>query len=546
MRKVQTRVAAFAVTIVLCALSGGEVRGQANTAAGVVQAAATAMGGADRLKAVRNITLRGYGMYVYQNGAGRITGEPEAPEKYIAANDMERIYDLEHNRLRISERRNNLFPFLGIDAHAWNQQVQGLDGDTLVNVQQARAVRGATGGEQARQRRIWLWNNPAAMIRAMMDSSARLSPPRREGAVQVIDVTLANGDKFSTAFRVDNLPAWIRWVQPVSSFGQLTFTTHFTGWADASGTAGFLLPLGYVTRQDYRNVDFLKIYVDAYSVDTHIPDLSAPAAAPAQTQGGPGGGGRAGGPGGAAAPITSKQIGKGIWRVDQGGTMVIEFADHLVIYELNINVDTAKRVLAHARSLAPGKPIRYYVTSHNHQDHTNGMRQAVAEGITVVQRKGSETQLREMAEHRAPDYPDDQERNRAPFKFLAVDTHLRMSDATQTIDIYAVPQNGHMADAIIVYIPSEKMMMEGDLVSASLQLQHWPDGFRDVIARYKLDVEWVAPVHPDALQPGQGKYTKAYVEEFLKAGTDRAREHCKKWLDVGVYHSGCPVQTKYY
>ena len=113
MRKVQTRVAALAVTIVLCALSGGEFRGQANTAAAVVQAAAMAMGGADKLKAVRNITLRGYGMYVYQNGAGRITGEPEAPEKYIAANDMERIYDLEHNRLRISERRNNLFPFLG-------------------------------------------------------------------------------------------------------------------------------------------------------------------------------------------------------------------------------------------------------------------------------------------------------------------------------------------------------------------------------------------------------------------------------------------------
>jgi len=42
------------------------------------------------------------------------------------------------------------------------------------------------------------------------------------------------------------------------------------------------------------------------------------------------------------------------------------------------------------------------------------------------------------------------------------------------------------------------------------------------------------------------KYTKAYVEEFLQAGTNRARQHCKKWLDVGVYHPGCPVQSKYY
>ena len=44
----------------------------------------------------------------------------------------------------------------------------------------------------------------------------------------------------------------------------------------------------------------------------------------------------------------------------------------------------------------------------------------------------------------------------------------------------------------------------------------------------------------------QARYTKAYVEEFLKAGTDRARQHCKKWLDAGVCHAGCPVQTKYY
>lgn len=126
-------------------------------------------------------------------------------------------------------------------------------------------------------------------------------------------------------------------MQPNTNFGQVTFTTHFTGWADASGTAGFLLPLGYVTRMDYRNVDFLKIYVDAYTVDSQIPDLAAP---PAQAAGQAPAGGGAGGPGGAAAPITSKQIGKGIWRVDQGGTMVIELRDHLKIFELNINVDS--------------------------------------------------------------------------------------------------------------------------------------------------------------------------------------------------------------
>lgn len=523
MRRFRGKAVALCVAVVVAAIAVREVKGQANTAQAVVQAAATAMGGADKLKAVRNVTLHGYGMAVYQNGAGRITGEPDAPEKFIAVNDMERIYDLQNNRAQFSERRNNLFPFLGFNAHAWNQNVQRPAADN-----------------------IQVLNNPLVMMRAMMDPATKLSAPRTVAGVRQIDVVTASGVKFTAAFRQDSLPSWIRWVQANSNFGQLTMTTYFTGWTDASGAAGFLLPLGYVTRQDWRNVEAMKIFVDSYGVDTQLPDLTTP------LPGRGGGAGRAGGPpaqGGAPAqppPITSKQIGKGIWRVDQGGTMVIEFADHAVIYELNINVAQAKRVLAHARTLVPGKPLRYYITSHHHQDHTAGMRQAVAEGLTVVQRRTSESQLREMAEHRAPDFPDDQERLRTPFKFLAVDTHLRMSDATQTIDIYWVPGNGHMADAIVIHVPSEKMLMEGDLVSASLEAQHWPDGFRDTIAKYNLDVEWVAPVHPDALELGQGKYTKAYVEKFLKEGTDRARAHCKKWQDVGVPHSGCPIQSKYY
>lgn len=37
--------------------------------------------------------------------------------------------------------------------------------------------------------------------------------------------------------------------------------------------------------------------------------------------------------------------------------------------------------------------------------------------------------------------------------------------------------------------------MEGDLVTAALDWQHWPDGFRDVVGKYKLDVERISPVH---------------------------------------------------
>ena len=70
----------------------------APTPASVTAAAAASLGGADKLRTVRNITLSGYGQYAYQFGGGRITGEAEAPEKYLAANELSRVYDLENDR----------------------------------------------------------------------------------------------------------------------------------------------------------------------------------------------------------------------------------------------------------------------------------------------------------------------------------------------------------------------------------------------------------------------------------------------------------------
>ena len=121
-----------------------------------------------------------------------------------------------------------------------------------------------------------------------------------------------------------------------------------------------------------------------------------------------------------------------------------------------------------------------------------------------------------------------------------------MSDETQTLDLYWVPNNAHMADVLVGYVPSEKLLMEGDLATAALDWQHWPDGFRDVIAKYRLDVDRLSGVHPVGLAPGQATLTRDEVEALLKGGTERARQHCAAEVAKGTYHPGCPVQSKYY
>ena len=83
------------------------------------------------------------------------------------------------------------------------------------------------------------------------------------------------------------------------------------------------MPLGYQTRLDWRNIDFFKLYVDAYEIDTNIPNLAAPAAVRNAPEP----------PSYAVEPPTSTPVAKGIWRINNG-TSVIEFNDHLVLFEL--------------------------------------------------------------------------------------------------------------------------------------------------------------------------------------------------------------------
>jgi len=504
----------------------------------VINQAAGALGGPDRVLALKNITLYGYGQYAYMFGGGRISASPDAPEKYQAANDLRRIYDIEHGRFQQLERRNFLFPFAAIFGHSFALNNLILDGDIAYDVTENLGVRVGRWSESPLQldgvhmRRMWMLNNPVALVRAAMDPETKLSAPRQEGELTVVDLALKEGDKLTAAFYANHLPAWVRWSNPQTNLGEVTLTTHMTAYGDAGG---ILLPFGYETHLDWRNIDYLKIYVDHYDVDGKIDNLQAPADVRNASEP----------PSYPVPQITSVPVAKGMWRIHQGGTTVIEFKDHLTLFELDANVKQAKAIIAYARTLVPGKPVTQLIVSHHHFDHSAGFRQAVAEGLTIVSRRGNEVIFREMATHPAPDFPDDLAMSPQPLKFMPVDERLRLSDDTMTLDLLWARNNIHTVDCVFAYAPAQKVIIEGDIATAAYDYQFWPDNFRDLIEYYKLDVQFDSPVHsisrehPDVLTIDQ-------VDELIRGGTQRARERCNTELEKGNYFPGCPVWSKRY
>ncbi len=172
-----------------------------------------------------------------------------------------------------------------------------------------------------------------------------------------------------------------------------------------------------------------------------------------------------------AVDVRVTPVGPGIWRLVPYGGTVFEFQDHLAIFELGGDAATAQADIDAARRLVPGKPLTQYIASHGHFDHTAGLRVAVAEGLSVISRRGNEGIFHEMATHPSPDFPDALENNHRPMQFVPIDEHLRLSDTSMTVDLYRVRANTHMADAVFAYVPAQKLMVEGDIGTAALDYQ---------------------------------------------------------------------------
>src|SRR3954463_7026826 len=454
--KMYKRLAVCTVAAATCGMLGVGLNGQQSSSElQLVTRSADALGGRDRVMARKTLQIVGYGELAYFDGGGNITGDPSAPQKWQKALDYRRIIDLEHGRTRVQQRLKMDFVFASTAGQlGLNRTNETLDGDVAYNVGGgflAAAQAGTpqpqpAGSAAARQRRVELLAHPITIVRAALDPATRLSNLRKQGSLQLVDVTVPQGDTLTLAVdATSNLPAWVSYVGPNANLGDITFRTAFSGYAPEKGLQ---LPIGFATTIDFRNVVQSKLYVDRNIVDGPIDDLSAPASvrAPRPPSGAPAGGNAA------LQPI---KVADHVWFLN--GNTFFEFDDHLTMVEANRTDEQLQAILDVVNALVPGKRVTQVIQTHHHFDHSVGLRAAVAQGLTVISRRGNEGIFREMVSRPAKLFPDALGRNPKPLKFIPVDDHLKMKDATNEIDIFHIVGNYHMADGIIVHVPASNL-----------------------------------------------------------------------------------------
>jgi hypothetical protein len=440
----------------------------------VVNDAAAALGGRDRIMAVKTLIIEGSGPA--PNVGQNTMPDGELPVWMVTAHKQ--TFDLANNRMRIEQLRTAKFLFAGATVQ---RQSQGLDGDVAYNVGQDGAITRA-GDQAAAERRIGMLRHPITIIRAALDSAAKVGNLREEDGMRLVDVTTPKGDTVTLAVdSATKLPLRVTAMAYNANMGDVAIATSFSAYEDVGGLK---LPKRLTTNIDkYLQFD---LQVSKHTVDGDVGDLVAPDPVKASSPPAP-----------PEMVVTVEPVGKGIWWLAGSGnhrSIVFEFDDHLTLFEAPLNEARTKAVIDKARTLS-SKPLTEVVISHHHFDHSGGLRVAVAEGLTVITHRNNEAFFKDLVARTHTIVQDALARNPQPLKLQLVDDQLTLKDKSMEVQLYHLLDNPREGTNLFAYVPRDRILVQADLYDANWQQHPWGANVLWNIEQRKLKVDKAVPVH---------------------------------------------------
>jgi glyoxylase-like metal-dependent hydrolase (beta-lactamase superfamily II) len=150
-----------------------------------------------------------------------------------------------------------------------------------------------------------------------------------------------------------------------------------------------------------------------------------------------------------------------------GGThnsLIVARKDHLVVFDAPINEWQSLWTIKAAKAKYPGKPIKYLVLTHHHNDHSGGARTYVAEGATVIVAAPNKAHFESVFRARHTVNPDALQNNPRPATVIEFADHDTLKDDGGDIRLYKVA-NAHAEGMLIGHIVKENIVWVTDIYS---------------------------------------------------------------------------------
>jgi len=425
---------------------------------------------------------------------------PEADLLVWKVTEFSRAIDPSKSRMRVKQVREAQFLFAGATVQ---RQVFGLDGDVAYSVgEDGTPARNSEWLARERQREML--HHPITIVRAGLDPQSKISDVRSDGNYQQVDITNAKGNVFTLSIdRMTRLPARVSSMSYNDNLGDVVIETSFS---DYENVDGLKFPKRLTTKIDrYPQFD---LRVTKNSVDSDSGDLAAPE--PVKAAQVP--------PRSLPVTVTAEEVGKGIWWLAGSGnhrSILFEFDDHLILFEVPLNEMRTLAVIDTARTLRPNKPLTHVIVSHHHFDHSGGLRAAVARGLTIIMYRGNVDFFKELVARRHSIVPDALAMNPQPLKIEAVDDELILKDTSMELRLYHLKNNPREGTNLFAYVPRDRMLVQADMYDSSWLQHPWGDNLPYNIKLHNLQVEKSVPVHgaiqtyADVLKTIQSRRTPA-------------------------------------
>ena len=439
------------------ALTGG-----AQDARGVVAAASKAMG-ADQLKTIQ---LSGSGMeYAFGQAYN-----PSSPWPGWRMKSETRTFDFDAPAMRIERV---------VDAPEPNRKGGGLQPGAM----QQLIVNANTPWPN----QLPIWLTPYGFLREAAKNDVTLSSKTMGGKkYSVVTFMAPNKAKVNGYIGADNMVARVEtWIDN-PMLGDTPYNETYSDYKDFGGVK---VPTHIVERQgDYPTLDLM--------VSDAKANVAANIAAPQRGGGAPAGGGGPQGP-------SSQKLGDGVFLIMPAyAAIAVDMKDGVVVLEGPQSTMRGEQIIAEVHKDIPGKSIKYVFNTHNHFDHSSGLRAFVAEGATIITsqtNKGYYEKIFALPHTLNPDKA--QQAGKKPV-VEGVGEKKVLTDGTHVVELYHMQNFGHHDGMLIVYLPKEKVLLEADGYNPQAATATPPSpaspytaSLFDNIQRLKLDVQRIVPVH---------------------------------------------------
>jgi len=359
------------------------------------------------------------------------------------------------------------------------RQVNLVSGQYAWN-QPGNAPQPAVAAAEERQLQIWL--TPHGFLNGAMQNNA--TARKGKGGTEVSFTAMG---KFKVTGTVDSqgmvTKTETRIPNPV--LGDMLVETDYSAYKDFTGVK---FPTVIVQKQGgYPLLDLAVTDVKTnVPLDLTVPDAVKQAKLP-------------------PVVVQTQKLGDGLWWLGGGShhSVVVEYPTYITVIESPLNDERALAVIAEAKKLAPNKPIKYLVNTHNHFDHLGGVRAFVPEGATIITNAMNKAYYEKIFNAPHTLAPDRLSQNPKKATFITVKDKYVLSDGGREIDIIHIENDNHNAGMLMVYIPKEKVLVEADDFTPPApngpapapRAVNFTKNLNANIERLKLDVVTIAPLH---------------------------------------------------